>query len=210
MTTGLLLGILAYNLWPQNPQQQSMELSAQPQEVAAETGKADPGPETTVSAALPEGLAEGLHADDPAVAVATLSSLRDMALGQGRLELLALVNASGSPAESSDQLLADHLRKTGTMYSGFSTTISGAGVSGSREAVDAVVTLTVATSGYEERDASGAKVRSQPARPPQELRVHVVRADGRWWISEILAPGTGAASPESPENPENTDPATIG
>ncbi|MFJ6454114.1 serine/threonine-protein kinase [Paenarthrobacter sp. NPDC091669] len=210
VTTGLLLGILAWNLWPQNPQQQSMELSAQPQEVAAETGKADPGPETTVSAALPEGLAEGLHADDPAVAVATLSSLRDMALGQGRLELLALVNASGSPAESSDQLLADHLRKTGTMYAGFSTTISGAGVSGPREAVDAVVTLTVATSGYEERDASGAKVRSRPARPPQELRVHVVRADGRWWISEILAPGTGPESPENPENPEKTDPATIG
>ncbi|ASN19806.1 serine/threonine-protein kinase [Arthrobacter sp. YN] len=202
LTTGLLLGIVAWTLWPQNPQEQSMELSAQPQQAVAETGKPAPGPGTTVPADLPEELAEGLHSDDPAVAVATLSSVRDMALGQGRLELLALVNASGSPAEASDRLLADHLRKTGTMYAGFSTTLSAVGVSGSGEAGDAVVAVTVATSGYEEHDASGAKARPQPARPPQELRVHVIRADGRWWISEILAP---IAGPERPEGP-----ATIG
>ncbi|MET3904992.1 serine/threonine-protein kinase [Paenarthrobacter sp. 4246] len=206
LTTGLLLGTAAWILWPQNPQHQSLELSAQPQQAAAETLNPAPGPGTTVSAALPEELAEGLHAEDPAVAVATLASVRDIALGQGRPELLALVNAAGSPAEASDQLLADHLRKTGTMYAGFSTTLSADGVSGLGEAGDAVVTVTVATSGYEERDASGAKARPQPAGPPQKLRVHVVRADGRWWISEILAPSTGKES----DTLDHTGPATNG
>ncbi|MGO4145852.1 serine/threonine-protein kinase [Paenarthrobacter sp. YAF11_1] len=206
LTTGLMLGTAAWFLWQQNPQQQSMELSAQPQQAAAETVNPVPGPGSTVSADLPEELADGLLADDPAVAVATLSSVRDMALAQGRLELLALVNAAGSPAEASDRLLADHLRKAGTMYAGFSTTLSAVGVSGSGEAGDVVVTVTVATSGYEERDASEAKARTQPAGPPQELRVHVVRADGRWRISEILAPSPGQENAA----PDDTGPATIG
>ncbi|NQD87400.1 serine/threonine protein kinase [Paenarthrobacter sp. CM16] len=196
VATGVLLGVAAWILWSQNPQQQSAEFPAQPQQAAAEAGGLVPKPGTASSGELPKVLAEGLHAEDPAVAVASMSSVRDVALGQGKLDLLDVVNAPGSPAEASDKLLADHLRKAGTVYAGFSTTISVISVSGSPEAGDAVVTVTASTSSYVENgsganDASNAQAQPQPPGPPRDLSVHVMRADGRWWIVEILPADSG-------------------
>ncbi len=151
-----------------------------------------PGPASSTAPAhssdLPGGLAEGLRAEDPAVAVRALSSVRDVALGQGRLDLLALVNAPGSPAEAADKQVADHLNESGTVFAGFSTTLSGVTVEGSPESNDVFVAVMVATSTFEERDSSGAVTRTQLAGSPQDLRLHMVRTDGRWWISGILAP----------------------
>ncbi len=125
--------------------------------------------------------------------------------------MLDLVNASASPAEASDGLLADHLRESGSKYAGFSTSLSILEVSGSAESGDAAVTLTAASSGYEERNAAGAVAGSQPSGPPQELSVRVVREAGRWWIWEILAVDSSPAGtlPAAPV-PAVTGPAAGG
>ncbi|WP_429390713.1 protein kinase domain-containing protein [Paenarthrobacter sp. TE4293] len=185
LTAGLLLGVVGWTVW--QPTQHAPEAL---QQAGAETKEPSPEPATdpALSAGLPEELTRGLRSEDPAVAVAALSALRDMALGRGRLELLAVVNAPGSPAEAADQRLADHLRGAGTAFSGFSTTLSAVRVTGSATADDVLVAVTATTSSYEERDGSGAVVLTEGAGAAQELRVHMVRPNDRWLISGILAP----------------------
>lgn len=178
LTAGVLAGSVACAVWLESREPAS-ELTASPG-----VGK------TMVRAqALPEELAASLREDDPAMAVPALSAVRDMALGLQRPGLLALVNAPGSPAEAADSALGQQLQIDGIRFTGLTTTLSGLSVVDAPDADHAVVALTAATSGYEERDPTNRVVRSQPAGKPQELRLILVRSDGQWRISEIAGPG---------------------
>ncbi|MCD4853722.1 serine/threonine protein kinase [Arthrobacter sp. AK01] len=197
LAAGMLIGAGGWTVSQQGPLpwQQNQASSTQPAGAIGSSAPSlvpAPGPASSTAAAhaadLPEALAEGLRAEDPAVAVKALSSVRDVALGQGRLDLLALVNVPGSPAEVADNQVADHLKEAGTVFAGFSTTLSGVTVEGSPDSNDVMVGATVATSTFEERDSSGAVAHTWLAGSPQDLRLHVVRTNGRWRISGILAP----------------------
>jgi hypothetical protein len=143
----------------------------------------------SLSDSLPDALSDALGSEDPVTAAYALSVVRDMALGLDRHELLASVNAAGSPAEAADAALGQQLRATGIRFAGLTTSLSGVAVTGTLEAGQAVIALTATTSGYEERDASDHLVKSQAAGKPQELRLVLVRSTGQWKISEILGPG---------------------
>lgn len=183
---GTLIGVMAWNLWQGGglePRNFQAEPTASP--------SAGPGPSMEPAKAddLPEGLAGALTADDPEVAVGALSAVRDFALREGRLQLLDLVNAQGSPAAESDHGLREQLRLSGTTFGGFTTELSGASVGASPEVDRVQVDVTATISAYEERDASGAVVRTQTAGASQALRLTLIRADGRWWLSEVTGPG---------------------
>jgi hypothetical protein len=132
---------------------------------------------------------DALRSEDPTIAVHALSAVRDMALGLDRLELLASVNAAGSPAQAADETLGQQLRADGIHFAGLTTSLSNVSVLGPHEVGRAVVALTATTSGYEERDRSDRLVKSQPAGEPQQLRLVLVRLAGQWSILEILGPG---------------------
>ena len=182
---GALLAGLAWNLWQPGTPGESRSAAEQ-----AVSGSASPAPsmEPVRADDLPDGMGAALRAEDPAVAVAALSALRDVALREGRLELLDLVNAQGSPAAESDQKLREQLQESGTTFAGFTTRLSGVVVGPSPEADLARVDLIATTSSFEERNAAGAVVRTQPAGTAKALSLTLVRSDGRWWLSEINGP----------------------
>ncbi|MBU8865462.1 serine/threonine-protein kinase [Paenarthrobacter aromaticivorans] len=138
---------------------------------------------------IPDTHLEALRSEDPIIAVHALSAVRDMALGLDRLELLANVNAAGSPAQAADETLKQQLGAEGIHFAGLTTSLSSVSVLGPHEVDRAVVALTATTSGYEERDRSDRLVKSQPAGEAQQLRLVLVRLAGQWSISEILGPG---------------------
>ncbi|MFK4639593.1 serine/threonine protein kinase [Paenarthrobacter histidinolovorans] len=183
---GGLIGVVAWTVWPVS----GLEPSGPPAEPTV-SGPAVPGPtmEPVKADDLPEGLAATLTAEDPAIAAAALSAVRDFALREGRLELLDLVNAQGSPAAEADRGLREQLRQSGTMFAGFTTELSGVAVGPSLAADLIQVDVTATTSAYEERAASGAVVRTQSAGTSQALRLTLIRGNGRWWLSEITGPG---------------------
>jgi len=135
---------------------------------------------------LPPALSEGLQSQDPLIALAALSAVRDIALGEGRLELLGQVNAPGSQAEVNDQQLRDYLDSAGSVFAGFQTTLTDVAFDGIPQDDRLLVSVTASASGYEERLASGGTVRNQAAGPPQQLRLELLRWEGRWRISAIL------------------------
>ncbi|MFC8037853.1 serine/threonine protein kinase [Paenarthrobacter sp. NPDC057355] len=145
--------------------------------------------QATQTAVLPVPMDGALQTEDPALAVEALSALRDSALREGRLELLEAVNAQGSPAAESDRKLSAQLRESGTRLDGLTTRLSGLEVGPSTTLDHVDVDVTATTSAYAERDADGTVVRTAPAGAARELRLSLVRADGRWWLSEITAPG---------------------
>lgn len=138
---------------------------------------------------IPDARLDALRSEDPTIAVHALSAVRDMALGLHRLDLLASVNAAGSPAQAADETLGHQLRADGIHFAGLTTSLSNVSVLGPHEVGRAVVALTATISGYEERDRSDRLVKSQPAGEPQQLRLVLVRLAGQWSISEILGPG---------------------
>ncbi|WP_052295495.1 serine/threonine-protein kinase [Paenarthrobacter aurescens] len=186
---GALVGAASWILW-----QQDRPTTAMAHQAAMETGVADPGQEAEPRDLedaqkikdLPDALSETLRSADPLVAVPALSAVRDMALGERRLDLLDSVNAPGSPAEATDKQLSDYLRGAGTAFAGLRTTLTALTVEGPPQPDHVLVAVTAATSGYEERLASGAVVRTEGAGKPQQLRLDLVRSEGRWWISGIL------------------------
>ncbi|TVU59945.1 serine/threonine protein kinase [Paenarthrobacter nitroguajacolicus] len=187
VAAAVLVGAGSWAVWQQN-QPPAPALNLAPLEDPLATTRKAPGGPPSVE--LPARLAQGLHSEDPEVAVSALAAVRDLALGEGRLEVLALVNAPGSPAEAADKEVGDYLRESGTVFAGLVTTLSGVTVDDSPQTDHVLVSLSAATSGYEERLTTGAKVRAQEPVAPQQLRLHLVRSAGRWWVLEILGPVT--------------------
>lgn len=132
---------------------------------------------------------EQASSDDPSAALQGLAALRDIAFNSGRLELLAEVNAHGSPAAAADEQTAVRLRSSGHVLSGFASTLSGLHLADSPTGNSAVVQATSATAAYEEKDAQGGVVATGPASAGRELRLVLVAVEGRWQISAIL-PGS--------------------
>lgn len=146
----------------------------------------------TAGPRVPEHLRRQLDSDDPAEAVLALSAVRDLALNEGPLRLLDQVNAPGSAAAAADARIRSQLereQKEGgrLVLAGFSTALSNIAVEPGTTAERATVAVLASTSAYVERDESGATVSSQAAGQSQQLRLVLVRMDGAWRISDILA-----------------------
>ncbi|MBT2588030.1 serine/threonine-protein kinase [Arthrobacter sp. ISL-95] len=197
---GVVIGAASWIFWQQNG-----PTTAMVQQAATETGVADPvqaadlrnaqdlsnSQDLPATRDLPQALSEGLQSQNPLAAVPALSAVRDIALGDRRLDLLEAVNAPGSQAEATDKELEKYLRGAGTAFAGLHTTLTALTLDEPPQEDRVLVAVTATTSGYEERLASGEVVSTQQAGVPQQLRLDVVRTDGRWRISGIL----GAAAP---------------
>ncbi|YCK80326.1 serine/threonine protein kinase [Arthrobacter sp. D3-18] len=189
---GALIGAASWILWQQNSTTTAMVQQAATESDVANPGEAaglPNGPDQADAPDLPAALAAGLKSEDPLVAVPALSAVRDVALGERRLDLLDLVNAPGSQAEATDKQLSDYLQDSGTAFVGLHTALTALTVEGPMQSDHVMVEVTATTSGYEERLVSGAVVRTGGAGTPQQLRLDVVRSDGRWRISGILHAG---------------------
>nr|WP_306858659.1 serine/threonine-protein kinase [Arthrobacter bambusae] len=140
-----------------------------------------------VPAAVPAAAWGQIRSHEPGEAIKGLSAIRDTALNSGRFELLEHVNVPGSAAAVSDGKLRDELIDAGLVLAGFSTRLASVSVERTPGTDTATVAVTVETSAYEERDASGNVVGKRPPGEPKDLRVVLLRGDGVWRITEILA-----------------------
>lgn len=158
---------------------------------AAEAASAPAGDSAEIqagAAALDE--ARDLAASaQPAEALRGLAALRDHAFRSGQVDLLAEVNASGSPAAAADHLTAERLSGSGRVLSGFSSTLTDVRTEPGATETRAVVRATAATSAWEEKDTTGTVAAKGAAAPGQSLRLVLVAGDGMWRISEIF-PGS--------------------
>ncbi|UZX02710.1 serine/threonine protein kinase [Arthrobacter sp. CDRTa11] len=141
---------------------------------------------TSVDLDIPEDVAGQLQSANPAEAVHALAWIRSRAFSSGRLELLDQVNAPGSAAFAADERVRGRLRDSGHVLAGFTSTISSSDVEPGNSSSRAVVTVTSATSSYQEKDGTGAIVAAAPAGEAQELRLVLVSVNGRWHLAEIL------------------------
>lgn len=184
MAGGALICAGALAVWHHNPE------STESQRPVPSSSDVDSGqiPETSMSSNLSEALAQGLASDDPVVAVRALSAVRDLALSQGRPDLFTVVNKPGSPAQVADEQLENQLRESGTVFTGLVTTLAEVSAEGSSRAGHALIAVTATTSAFEERDAADRVVRTQAEGTPQRLSLQLIRSDGRWQVSEIMAP----------------------
>jgi serine/threonine protein kinase len=123
---------------------------------------------------------------DPWVAVQGLSTLRSLAFGSGRLELLEEVNLPGSGAAAADLQIRERLQLSGHILGGFSSTLSHVEAEEGGTTARTVVAVTSSSSAYEEKDGRGAVVATGAAGAEQRLRVVLVSVDGKWRVSEIL------------------------
>ncbi|MET3173907.1 UNVERIFIED_ORG: serine/threonine protein kinase [Arthrobacter sp. UYCu721] len=153
---------------------------------SADTGEVD----TMLAAAgVPAAAAAQLGSADPLEAVRGLAAVRSLAFSSGRLELLDLVNATGSAASAADAGLKAELQESGHVLAGFTSSVSNLQVQPGSPSGHVVVSVTSATSPYEERDASGAVVAAGAPAAAQNLRLVLVSVDGRWRITDVL-PGS--------------------
>ena len=119
-------------------------------------------------------------------AVKGLAWLRSTAFSEGRLELLAEVNAPNSPAAAADRRISVRLRDSRTSWPGSPPASRAVRSLPESTGARAVVAVTSATSGYVERLLPGAVVATGLPQPALDLRLVLLRIDGRWLISEIL------------------------
>lgn len=156
---------------------------------------APPAPGAVAGAAVPTDVQAQLASADPEEAVRGLALLRSLAFSSGDFGLLEQVNVPASAAAAADARISARLEESGRVLAGFTTLLSDVaedadpfGDSGSSVAV---VAVTVGTSAYQERDATGAVLADAAAAPEQQLRLVLVAVEGRWRIQDIL-PAAGA------------------
>lgn len=138
------------------------------------------------AAGIPAAVRGQLRAGNPVEAVKGLAWLRSTALSEGRLELLAEVNAPNSAAAAADRRISVRLRDSRTVLGGFTTSLAHIRSLPESTETRAVVAVTAATSGYVERSAAGVVVATGHPQPALDLQLVLLRIDGRWLISEIL------------------------
>jgi serine/threonine protein kinase len=138
------------------------------------------------SAAIPDAVRSQLRAGNPAEAVRGLAWLRSMAFREGKPELLAEVNARNSPAAQADSKISARLQDSGSVLAGFTTSLTWVRTLPESTGARAVVALTTATSGYEDRLANGTVVAASGPQPGLKLRLVLVRVNGTWRIADIL------------------------
>ncbi|MBT2555770.1 serine/threonine-protein kinase [Arthrobacter sp. ISL-5] len=147
----------------------------------AAQGAPAPGP-----AAVPDAVRNQLRAKNPDEAVRGLAWLRSMAFRDGKPELLAEVNAGNSPAAEADGKISARLQDSGSVLAGFTTNLTSVRTLPESTGARAVVAVTSATSGYEERLANGTVIAVSGPLQGQELRLVLVPVNGTWRIADIL------------------------
>ncbi|MBT2512106.1 serine/threonine-protein kinase [Arthrobacter sp. ISL-30] len=150
-----------------------------------------------VGARLPEHLLEQVRVEDPLLAAHGLAELRSMAIGATDQALLERVNVPSSPAALSDKETLEELRAAGIVLEGFTTTLEKAVLVSASTDGRAVVEVEAATSAYRERDARGTVVADRSAGPARTVQLVLLRSEGSWKISEVLASGQDATSKDS-------------
>lgn len=138
------------------------------------------------STAVPDAVRNQLRAGNPAEAVRGLAWLRSMAFREGKPELLAEVNARNSPAAQADSKISARLQDSGSVLAGFSTSLTSVRTLPESTGARAVVAVTTATSGYEERLANGTVIAAGGPQPGLNVRLVLVRVNGTWRIADIL------------------------
>ena len=149
------------------------------------------GKAAAASHAVPADLQGLLAAPRPEDAVLGLAGLRSYALTSGSLGLLEQVTVPASPAAAADAALGSRLAESGHVLDGFEARLSMVRALPESTATRAVVSLSVASPPYQERDAAGAVVAEAPAAVERGLRLVLVPVDGRWRIQEILPDAGG-------------------
>ncbi|MHC6220400.1 serine/threonine protein kinase [Arthrobacter sp. MMS24-S77] len=164
-------------------------VAQQPQRPAQAPGPEEPRQAGTAFDGVPAAIQGQIRSQNPEEAIRGLAGLRDRAFSTGTFELLEYVNVEGSAAAAADGKVRDGLESAGLVLAGFSTTLINTSVEGTADGDRATVSVTVETSAYEERDASGQVVQVRAAGKHQELRVLLFRGggEGAWKIAEILA-----------------------
>jgi hypothetical protein len=109
-----------------------------------------------------------------------------MAFREGKPELLAEVNARNSPAAQADSKISARLQDSGSVLAGFTTSLTSVWTLPESTGARAVVAVTSATSGYEERLANGTVVAVSGPQPGLTLRLVLVPENGTWRIADIL------------------------
>lgn len=148
-------------------------------------------PQVAAAGAVPAALQKLLAARRPEDAVRGLAGLRSYALSTGNLGLLEQVNAPASPAAAADAGVGSRLAVSGHVLDGFEARLSLVKRQPESTAARAVVSLSVASPSYRERDAAGTVVAEAAAVPQQRLRLVLVPVDGKWRIQEVLRAAGG-------------------
>lgn len=148
-------------------------------------------PQAAAAGAVPAVLQKLLAAPRPEDAVRGLAGLRSYALSTGNLGLLEQVNAPASPAAAADAGVGSRLAVSGHVLDGFEARLSLVKRQPESTAARAVVSLSVASPSYRERDAAGTVVAEAAAVPQQRLRLVLVPVDGKWRIQEVLRAAGG-------------------
>lgn len=151
----------------------------------AAQGAPAPGP-APGAATVPDAVRNQLRAKNPDEAVRGLAWLRSMAFRDGKPELLAEVNARNSPAAEADGKISARLQDSGSVLAGFTTNLTSVRNLPESTGARAVVAVTSATSGYEERLANGTVIAVNGPQQGQELRLVLVPVNGTWRIADIL------------------------
>lgn len=148
-------------------------------------------PQVAAAGAVPAALQKLLAAPRPEDAVRGLAGLRSYALSTGNLGLLEQVNAPASPAAAADAGVGSRLAVSGHVLDGFEARLSLVKRQPESTAARAVVSLSVASPSYRERDAAGTVVAEAAAVPQQRLRLVLVPVEGKWRIQEVLRAAGG-------------------
>ncbi|MCQ1953818.1 serine/threonine protein kinase [Arthrobacter sp. zg-Y238] len=157
----------------------------------ASTAEAPAPPATRETVETVESLLAETAAEDPAQALPALAELRSRSFTSADPALLHHVNAPGSEALQADQDQVARLAAEGQALSGLAMEVSV--VDGSRtapttqETATAELRVRMQVSGYTQVDSAGAVLRYAPAEQ-QEVLLVLVRNEGQWRISRILAP----------------------
>lgn len=144
---------------------------------------------------LPEEIHRGLASSQPEVALQALAWVRNYALSSGQYELMARVNAVGSPAMVADSAVVHALETSQHSFAGLETGVSHAKVvvsglirGGSENpTMSSTVAATITTTAFVERDAHGSTINLHEQEHQQELVIVLVSVSGRWMIQEINA-----------------------
>lgn len=148
-----------------------------------------PAPATAMAAAIgavPADLQGLLLAVRPEDAVRGLARLRSYAFSTGKPDLLQQVTVPGSPAAAADAAVASRLARSGRVLEGFEAILTLVERRPESTAERAVVSVSVASPPYRERDAAGTVVAEAAAAGEQRLRLVLVPVEGRWRLQEIL------------------------
>lgn len=166
-------------------------------EAAKEPAQAvpDPAPEPATpamdAAAVPPEVRAQLDSQNPEEAVRGLAWLRSLAFSTGDFRLLDQVNVPASSAAVADGRISSGLEESGRVLAAFTTVVTQAAATEDSGGLLAVVAVTVSTSAYQERAATGVVVGEAAAVPEQRLRLVLAPVEGRWRIQDILPASTG-------------------